>query len=159
MVSQWIFGVLFFAVDNSLVPPVGKIFHRRRPANIVIYAEDWCVEAIMRAIDIHSAIEHMRFPVRNIFPRRQIWIHCLSIHSFHLLPFCCCIQSVAQLPLFSGNFGIIRLHSGTTCILEHFFGIHLLPFVHSAKKRCRSPLHRFHMLKTVFCLRACRLYF
>ena len=150
MVSQWIFGVLFFAVDNSLVPPFGKIFHRRRPANVVIHTEDRCVEAVMWAIDIHSTIEHMRFPIRNIFPRWQIWVHCLSVHSFHLLPFCCYVLSVAQLLLFSGDFGITRLHSGTTCILEHFFRAYMFPFVHSTKKRCRSTLHRSHMLKTVF---------
>ena len=99
---------------------------------------------------IHSAIEHMRFPIRNIFPRRQIWVHCLSVHSFHLLPFCCYVLSVAQLLLFSGDFGITRLHSGTTCILEYFFRAYMFPFVRSTKKRCRSALHRSHMLKTVF---------
>ena len=92
----------------------------------------------------------MRFPIRNIFPRWQIWVHCLSVHSFHLLPFCCYVLSVAQLLLFSGDFGITRLHSGTTCILEHFFRAYMFPFVHSTKKRCRSTLHRSHMLKTVF---------
>ena len=92
----------------------------------------------------------MRFPIRNIFPRWQIWVHCLSVHSFHLLPFCCYVLSVAQLLLFSGDFGITRLHSGTTCILEHFFRTYMFPFVHSTKKRCRSTLHRSHMLKTVF---------
>ena len=92
----------------------------------------------------------MRFPIRNIFPRWQIWVHCLSVHSFHLLPFCCYVLSVAQLLLFSGDFGITRLHSGTTCILEHFFRTYVFPFVHSTKKRCRSTLHRSHMLKTVF---------
>ena len=101
----------------------------------------------------------MRFPIRNIFPRWQIWVHCLSVHSFHLLSFCCYVLSVAQLLLFSGDFGITRLHSGTTCILEHFFRTYMFPFVHSTKKRCRSTLHRSHMLKTVFCLRAGRLYF
>ena len=92
----------------------------------------------------------MRFPIRNIFPRWQIWVHCLSVHSFHLLSFCCYVLSVAQLLLFSGDFGITRLHSGTTCILEHFFRAYMFPFVHSTKKRCRSTLHRSHMLKTVF---------
>lgn len=95
----------------------------------------------------------MRFPIRNIFPRWQIWVHCLSVHSFHLLPFCCYVLSVAQLLLFSGDFGITRLHSGTTCILEHFFRAYMFPFVHSTKKRCRSTLHRSHMLKTVLSAR------
>ena len=85
----------------------------------------------------------MRFPIRNIFPRWQIWVHCLSVHSFHLLSFCCYVLSVAQLLLFSGDFGITRLHSGTTCILEHFFRAYMFPFVHSTKKRadqhCTAP--------------------
>ena len=85
----------------------------------------------------------MRFPIRNIFPRWQIWVHCLSVHSFHLLPFCCYVLSVAQLLLFSGDFGITRLHSGTTCILEHFFRAYMFPFVHSTKsgadQLCTAP--------------------
>lgn len=86
----------------------------------------------------------MRFPIRNIFPRWQIWVHCLSVHSFHLLPFCCYVLSVAQLLLFSGDFGITRLHSGTTCILEHFFSDICVSFCAFHKKSgadqlCTAP--------------------
>ena len=74
----------------------------------------------------------MRFPSGIYSTMANMGSTACLLHSFHLLPFCCYVLSVHN-SFFFGDFGITRLHSGTTCILEHFFRTYMFPFVHSTK--------------------------
>ncbi|MNI28835.1 hypothetical protein D3C73_826330 [compost metagenome] len=64
-------------VDYTLIPPIGQIVLRCRPADIVIQAKSVPVKTVMRAIHIHSAFKNIRLAVRDIFPGREIRIESL----------------------------------------------------------------------------------
>ena len=70
-------GVLHAAVTGALVPPVGKVIRAGRPTDIIVQAEIIPAKAVMAAVYIHSAIEHMRFAVRHILMGWQIRVDCL----------------------------------------------------------------------------------
>ena len=69
--------IVRFRIDHSFIAPVPKVGYRSRPAYIISQAEGLASETVMGSVYIDSVAEHIRFPVRDIFPGRKIGIDSL----------------------------------------------------------------------------------
>ena len=79
-------GVLILSENNAFILPLRQILHIRRIADIIVQAEHFTVKTVMASVNINTAAEYMRLPIRYVFVGWQIGvIHLFLCHCFLLL--------------------------------------------------------------------------